>query len=117
MGVSTDAQICFGVALEEGFEPPVQPSLPDEDEDGNYQDLSEWYDDFDGDPIELVLHCSYDYPMYIIAAKGSLSRASRGYPSDLSPEQLDQSVSPEAKQAVVDFCREELAFEEEPVLK
>lgn len=30
--------------------------------------------------VEIILHCSYDYPMYILAAKGSETRAWRGSP-------------------------------------
>lgn len=39
-------------------------------------------------PIEIVHHCSYDYSMYIVAAKGTVTTARRGY-----PEGLGQSVA------------------------
>lgn len=31
-------------------------------------------------PVELVHHCSGDYPMYILAVTGTVTTASRGYP-------------------------------------
>lgn len=33
--------------------------------------------------VDLVSHCSGDYPMYILAAKASITRAHRGYPEKL----------------------------------
>ncbi len=30
--------------------------------------------------VELIIHCSYDYPMYFLSAKGSASYAYRGSP-------------------------------------
>jgi hypothetical protein len=37
-------------------------------------------------PIELITHCSYDYPMYIVAIRGTFSRAWRGDPKELSQD-------------------------------
>ena len=31
-------------------------------------------------PVELVIHCSYDYPMYFLALRGTKVRAWRGSP-------------------------------------
>lgn len=120
MGVSTDGQISYGVAIEEGFELPwadhddieswwrevvhgYKPPFELYTEDGSEyiggekpssSRISEYYDhrrDFDKDhpiPIDVVLHCSYDYPMYIIAIKGTTKKAWRGYPVAFLPEEL-----------------------------
>lgn len=54
--------------------------------------LDKYYDDArrvrDDCPVELVMHCSYDYPMYILAVKNSQFTASRGYPEEIDPENL-----------------------------
>lgn len=34
-------------------------------------------------PADMVMHCSYDYPMYILAVRGTETTASRGYPETL----------------------------------
>lgn len=36
--------------------------------------------------IEIVIHCSGNYPMYAIAIKKSVYSASRGYPENLGPD-------------------------------
>ncbi len=118
MGISTDGQLSFGIALEEGIE------LPWDDEEGE-EDIEYWwiydvlkfkhsfeaYDDsgnrivsvekvseyFDEKfkflkknplPIELVYHCSYDSPMFILAVIDKSFNASRGYPKEIKPENL-----------------------------
>lgn len=60
--------------------------------------------------VELVQHCSGDYPMYILAAAGSRTTASRG--SALS---FGQSVSakPEWREKLLAFCEKTgIKFEE-----
>jgi hypothetical protein len=39
-------------------------------------------------PVELVNYCSGDYPMYLLAIKGTQKTANRGYPTLLKPEDL-----------------------------
>ena len=137
MSVSTDAQICYGIAFEDGFEFPW-------DDDEQYDDIDDWwlhvlgfsrsfeiYDvygeylggvepsserieqyyqeqrDFENIspklPVKLVVHCSGDFPMYILAVPRSCLRASRGY-----PEQFDFapfSVTKAEREALLEFCK------------
>ncbi len=53
-------------------------------------------------PVELVSHCSGDYPMYIIAAKDSKQSASRGYPEELNLASMVEATE-SYKKAVSDF--------------
>lgn len=40
-------------------------------------------------PAELVRHCSDEYSMYILAVRGTVSLANRGYPAEIDLEKLD----------------------------
>lgn len=81
--------------------------LPDlkEPQHGNYDtDWPEYWQlrsaAVDAFPVELIIHCSLDYPMYFLAAKGTDTLASRGNPKAISlPE-----VSPQAIAALKSFC-------------
>lgn len=124
MGVSTDALLAFGVDL--GDEYPE--SLLNEDDEGDFESWvldhvglarptvsdyghPDWVAYFakrneilETFPVDLELHCSYDYPMYILCVRGTRKRASRG-----SPESLDASaltVTPEQVAAFKAFCEE-----------
>lgn len=53
-------------------------------------------------PIEIVTHCSWDYPMYIVAVEGSVTKAYRG-----GPQKIEDWVVPHGKvQTASDFCDE-----------
>jgi len=43
-------------------------------------------------PMALVLHCSGDYPMFILATPSSVMEAYRGYPKMLDPEHLQVNI-------------------------
>ena len=60
-------------------------------------------------PIEIVTHCSWDYPMYIVAVVGSVTKAYRG-----GPQKIEDWVVPHGKvQTASDFCDEHgLPFED-----
>jgi len=133
MGTSTDGQLCFGVSFPEEHEFPWGEFEVEEwwfekilgykhpfeiyDDTGNYidgvapdEDLSNEYyahysnfRDANPMPVEVVMHCSYNYPMIIIAAKESLHCNSRGYPEVINTETL--VVTDESRQAVADFCK------------
>lgn len=63
-------------------------------------------------PVEIVTHCSYDYPMYILAAVGTETTASRGY-----AQNIDDSLKghEEAIQKLLEFIKEEnVELEGEP---
>jgi len=94
-----------------------KPSFEIYDEDGNYlggvepskEKIKAYYaerDQFDKDhpslPVEVVSHCSGEYPMYILAVPGTLQIAHRGYPEIVKPENL--YVSPGRVDALVAFC-------------
>lgn len=55
-------------------------------------------------PVDVVLHCSYDYPMYIIAVTGTEHSARRGYPKAIDPAAL--VVTGEQIEAMKKFCGE-----------
>lgn len=53
-------------------------------------------------PIEIVSHCSCDYPLYIIALRGTVMTAWDGEPREIVlPE-----ISAEKVQMLIDFCAE-----------
>ncbi len=74
MGVSTDAILFFGVNLGGGED--------DELPEGVYEKLAEdyeWVEKLEEDfNVEVIHHCSDQYTMYALAAKGSAQRAYRG---------------------------------------
>lgn len=74
MGQSTDAYLVFGYPIEgEGeFEP--------------YSDIEETLYNRN-DPVELIIHCSGEYPMWILGMRGYL-RAWRGTPVQVDPSKL-----------------------------
>lgn len=79
MGVSTDGILVFGCDMGEG---------EDLEEDSPFGLLVKEDDDCDlpdDAPVEVVRHCSYDYPMYILAVRGTKKRASRGYLQEIDP--------------------------------
>ena len=64
-------------------------------------------------PVEVVRHCSCNYPMHIIIPKGVEWRAWRGYPQKIDPTKL--TVTEQQIQQLLDFCeRYKIEFEGEP---
>lgn len=131
MGTSTNGQICYGVAFEEGFEFPwgdgeiedwwaytvhgFKHSFELFDGDGNYlngskpskDDVSRYFEErraFDAAhqlPVELVNYCSGDYPMYALAIPSTVRKASRGNPTVIDPTTL--AVSATEHEALLKF--------------
>jgi hypothetical protein len=113
MGQSTDAHVAFGVDLgeelpefledfEDGWEDFLASisGLPQYGEKGHsFKDQEAFVKAF---PVTLLFHCSYEYPMYILAVNGTDQRASRGYPHDLTP----LIVTPEQVDALKAFMAE-----------
>ena len=112
MGLSTDAIVAFGFDLGEDFE--FDGYNPEDYDDGmsEYFDrligIKEWQSEgwvsFEVDeeirkaaPVELVLHCSYDYPMYFLAVRGTVTESNRGYPVEFVPQTIDQEQLDEFK--------------------
>lgn len=99
MGVSSDGLLVFGIDLGE--------ELPEflEDFDGEFDSFVDslnglpQYGELDHDwnktwefrqkfPVDLVLYCSYDYPMYILAIRNYEYHVSRGYTEEILCEDL-----------------------------
>jgi len=114
MGVSTDAILAFGFDLGADEDQPLAARFGEEEsDDGESFDFEDWvarragavypegHSGIDSDeykaysakrdaafaacPVEMVMHCSYDYPMYFLALRGSKTRAWRGTPSAVNP--------------------------------
>jgi hypothetical protein len=120
MGQSTDAILVYGFEMDPADESPSFLG-----EDGDFEDfvtdeagVSPWrpgmsaeekHEYFtnkqviiDACPVELVLHCSSDYPMYIMAIRGTQLRASRGYPEVVKSLSVSQEKITAAKQWCLD---------------
>jgi hypothetical protein len=97
MGVSTDADIAFGIDLNEDMY-----NMPWYDEE-KYEEEMDIEDLFygwcekefgkDNAPFELIIHCSYECPMYILAMKGTNQSASRGCAQEFNPNELIEQSS------------------------
>jgi hypothetical protein len=48
-------------------------------------------------PIELITHCSGEYPMYIVALRGHTTKAWRGSPEVIESLNVDERLLSEAK--------------------
>lgn len=148
MGVSTDGQICFGIALEEDTQFPWDTDEHDGDIEhwwiyevhgykssfelfGPYGEwlngveppasrIDEYYDAkcafkaaLPSLPIELVLHCSGDYPMYILAVPRTVKVASRGYPEEIKPDEM--VVTEDECNLLIAFCeKHNIEIEDKP---
>lgn len=51
-------------------------------------------------PVEVVYHCSDESPMYFLAVKGHVHKASRGYPEEIETLVVDD----EAVAKAIEFC-------------
>ena len=121
MGVSSDGILVFGFEIES--DEYGDGGYPDFLIDTNGDDSTIDFDDFvlekagyDGHgcdydakrkvieacPADLTMHCSYDFPMYILAVRGTEIRASRGHPTKITQEQL--SISQERIDAFKKWC-------------
>jgi len=97
VGISSDGIIAYGIDLgdESNLFPWAKHKYDGEFEswvlleilgfDEDWQTYEGYYDMrkklLDAYPIDLILHCSYEYPMYFLAVRGTKRRASRGYPT------------------------------------
>lgn len=97
MGVSTDGILVYGIDLEEEF--PLAWGEYDPDDDDYEFDIDEFIDERTGEvpAVEVVWHCSYHYPMYILAIPGTRIRALRGYPESIDSSSLE--IDPQKIQA------------------
>ncbi len=109
MGISSDGMLVFGIEWEDDDTMPEfmgefddfdeyldsLNDLPDYGEPGHsFSDQQEARDKI---PVDMVRHCSYDYPMFIFAVRGYEFSASRGYPMEITADKL--KVDPEKLKA------------------
>jgi len=126
MGVSTDAILCWGIDLGEetpwadkaeelgfdtddledffafvfcGVEKPKEAWVAD----GENESYSAYWkakrEALKAYGVELVTHCSYDYPMHILAISASETRANRGDPQTITSLDVNPEWSPKLKEA------------------
>lgn len=125
MGVSTDAIIAFGISLPEDL-PEAFKETVGEDLDFesyiyglsgiqrpslSYENTQVWEAYWNSRrealakfPLELITHCSGEYPMYILAARGTRIEARRGYPEEFNPKNL--VVAEDKVDALRTFCEQ-----------
>lgn len=121
MGVSNDACMFYGFAVGE------DETLPEWM--GDFEDFDDWAieamgldipaDDYSARrkaaetcPAELFMHCSYDYPMYVLGVRGAEHRSSRGELTEITAETL--AVDPKKVAAFRAFCEKHGIEYEEP---
>lgn len=126
MSRSTNGELCYGIIFEDGYEFPW-----DDREKGYCGDHDEWYiaevlkmifesysDRFDymktnPMPFEVLNYCSGEYPMYILAVRGTVKTARRGDPVTFDPKDL--VVDEEAVDKFLEFCKEHELVGESPI--
>lgn len=113
MGVSNNAKLYFGFPIGEEDEKPEFM--------GEYEDFEEFIEaraglDYSADgyekcmaareacPVELFMHCSYDFSMYVLGIRGAEYNAYRGELTEITPEML--AVAPEKIAAFKTWCEE-----------
>lgn len=119
MGVTTDAILCFGVDMGESPGFPWMQEDNEFDEwmanrigiyypfKGNDKEWNDWYsikenkeamslywnikrDLENGCPVQIVYHCSAEYSEYILAVRGTVTKANRGYPEKITHLEVDR---------------------------
>lgn len=75
---------------------------PSREEVSKYFAESRAFKDAHPVPVVLINYCSAEYPMYILAAPGTVHVARRGFPAEFNP--ADLVVSHEARAALLQFC-------------
>jgi hypothetical protein len=132
MGVSTNAILVFGVELGED----VPESLLGEDGSFDFEDIlaadAGLFEPICGTenlstpyweakrkavaeaPVELVWHCSGEYPMYILGVPGTEKTANRGHPRTVTPSDF-ATPSDEKIEAFKKWCEDhDIVLEAEP---
>lgn len=80
MGTSTDAILVYGIPLEEG--------AIRYDENAKSGPSYMYYTGGVEDGVEIVMHCSAEYPMHIVAIPGTAISAYRGSPTPVAVDSL-----------------------------
>lgn len=133
MGISSDGQLNYGICFEEEFEFPwgedvkewwkkingfKNPHPSPFDETGNWKDGKEddavyevWlsfereWENNNPIPIEMKMHCSYDYPMYIMICPETGYYNSRGFPTEIPLHELNNFHTEKAQAIIKEFCK------------
>lgn len=116
MGQSTDAILFYGILFEDEDEAPefmreagyddwwefleAESGLPLYGEAGHSFEAHQEYRE--KQPVDLIQHCSGDYPMYGLCVRGSEVTARRGYP--ISLEDGLPEISNDQEQAFFHWC-------------
>lgn len=135
MGVSTDAIIAFGFDLGEELPESLEQLLSDADgeiDEALAADMGLTLPNYDAVgyeawsaardeataqlKIDLISHCSGDYPMYFLAVRGSDKKARRGFPTALCFQNLgsDEFQSNGSIDALRSFCERHSIEWQEP---
>lgn len=111
MGQSTDGILVYGIQVSEEEKPEflgehddfeyfvcAELGLPSHGDEGyDYKVIAAAVAEY---PVTLVQHCSYEYPMYILAVNGTETTARRGYPQEIESLDVDQ----DRREALVAFA-------------
>lgn len=114
MGVSTDAILFFGICIDDGSE--LHDRIVEESTAGDEGEPTKgtlaWLNDTGNAKFGCIVdaHCSHEYPMYFIAAQGSVITAWRGKPKGI--EAL--TVHPDWRSNLAAFCEKYGVPWEEP---
>lgn len=101
MGVSTDAILAFGFDIGESWEDSFETFFGEAFlGDDNEVDMHELDSELEaeGAPIELVQHCHVDNPMWVVAVRGTVTTAWRGYPKRIEGLTVDAEKVEAAKE-------------------
>lgn len=82
MGVSTNAILGYGIHFPED-EHPWRDFDCEEDQAESWLKYKLGEEDAAKCPLTIVWHCYYDYPMYALLVKESITKAYRGYPQEV----------------------------------
>lgn len=93
MGTSTNAYIAYGIDLDEDVD------FLDE----KYGDDWKW--SLDDGRVEVITHCSGEYPLYIVAVPGSVKSAYRGSPTRINPD-VEFNISDYDVERFLEWCNE-----------
>ncbi len=133
MGTSTDAILALGFDL--GEELPEKLFILDEEraERADYFEFDTWFKqnvfeepepdiEKDGDawsawykrsnaaleeyPLNIIQHCSSDYPMWFLTFRGTIERAKRGNPVAIEYDFLNQQIPDDKLNFLKEFCDE-----------
>lgn len=122
MGQSTNAILAFGFDLGELNDANWQVMLDGKLADCDYDVEAFLLDDFGSDadcaqditkvPIDIITHCSNDYPMYFLAVRGTKRVATRGHPTDIDTSMYGVENA-EKQRAMKAFCnRHDIPWQE-----